>query len=45
MELKKDLRQALGLKEEQIAINSLTKHIIIKVRQGLRGISVTMVKR
>ena len=45
MELKKDLRQALGLKEEQIAINSLTKHIIIKVRQGLRGISVTMVER
>ena len=34
MELKKDLRHALGLKEEQIAINSLTKHIIIKVRFG-----------
>ena len=32
MELKKDLRQALGLTEEQIAVNQLTRHIIIKVR-------------
>ncbi|KAL8998461.1 MAG: hypothetical protein Q9169_002498 [Polycauliona sp. 2 TL-2023] len=30
--LKEELQQALGLKQEQISINQLTKHIIIKVR-------------
>ena len=31
MELKKDLAEALGLKAEHIAVNQLTRHIIIKV--------------
>lgn len=42
MELKKDLRQALGLREEHIAINQLTRHIVIKVRCGLRRLGVTL---
>lgn len=36
MELKKDLTEALGVKAEHIAVNQLTKHIIIKVCYGLR---------
>ncbi|KAL8673358.1 MAG: hypothetical protein Q9168_002237 [Polycauliona sp. 1 TL-2023] len=32
--LKEELQQVLGLKQEQISINQLTKHIIIKVRSG-----------
>ncbi|KAL8971122.1 MAG: hypothetical protein Q9197_003444 [Variospora fuerteventurae] len=32
MKLKLELQQALGLKQEEISINQLTRHIIIKVR-------------
>lgn len=42
MELKKDLRQALGLREEHIAINQLTRHIIIKVSCGLHGLGTAL---
>ncbi|KAL8909182.1 MAG: hypothetical protein Q9207_000356 [Kuettlingeria erythrocarpa] len=32
MKLKLELQQALGLRQEEISINQLTRHIIIKVR-------------
>ncbi|MCJ1253956.1 hypothetical protein MMC24_001770 [Lignoscripta atroalba] len=34
MDLRKDIQQALGLNEEHIVVNQLTRHIIIKVRQS-----------
>ncbi len=34
--LRDDLRQALGLQEEHIVVNQLTRHIIIKVPSILR---------
>lgn len=34
-DLRNDLQRALGLKEEHITINQLTKHIIIKVNTSL----------
>ncbi|KAL8803663.1 MAG: hypothetical protein Q9200_006123 [Gallowayella weberi] len=38
MKLKEELQQALSLKQEQISINQLTKHIIIKVsRPSIQG--------
>ena len=30
-----DLREALGLKDQHVEINQLTKHVIIKVYLGL----------
>lgn len=34
MKLKSDLQQALGLKQDEISVNQLTRHIIIKVRKA-----------